>query len=119
MRAFRIPICDCLCATGAAVEEMRVSGGGARSHIVVAVIANVTGVRVLRSSERVSRGGGIVFASFHWQWSQGNHSQTASEFPLTFEVFEPSGDPEGYGGAVGGISHAQTVIALWRVKEEL
>lgn len=108
---------ECLGATGAAVKEMRVCGGGARSSLWCQVIANVTGVRVLRSSKsELGARGAFLFGLATAR--ESTIAQAASEFPLTFEVFEPSGDPDLYAERYDTFLHTRaTVRALWRAKE--
>jgi xylulokinase len=110
-------ICDCLCATGAAVEEMRVCGGGARSSLWCQMIADVTGVRVLRSSEsELGARGAFLFGLAVAR--KTTVAQTASEFPLTFEVFEPSGDSDSCAQRYDAFLHTRAAVrALWRAKE--
>ncbi|HEY2040766.1 MAG TPA: FGGY-family carbohydrate kinase [Edaphobacter sp.] len=83
---------ECLEAAASDIHELRVCGGGSRSAFWCQLIANVTGLRVLRSTEReVGARGAYLFGRFitgrYKSLAQGVKDQ-----PLSFDCFTP--EPE-------------------------
>jgi xylulokinase len=106
---------ECLEATAAIVSELRVCGGGARSSLWCQMIADIVGVRVLRSAESEIGARGAFFFGLTVTGEAANVDEVAAKFPLAFESFEPSGAAGFYGREYGRfLTTRETVRTLWR-----
>jgi xylulokinase len=81
---------ECLEAAASDILELRVCGGGSRSAFWCQLIADVTGLRVLRSTEReVGARGAYLFGRFitgHYK----SLAEGVKDQPLSFDCFIPA-----------------------------
>jgi sugar (pentulose or hexulose) kinase len=81
-------ICDCYAATGANLNEVRLSGGGARSSLWAQIIADVLGVRIIvpKGSEFGAKGAALAAGvGVGWYPSIVEAARTMLDIHRTYE----------------------------------
>ena len=83
---------ECLEVAASNLTEIRVCGGGARSNLWCQMIADVTGVQVLRPAENEVGARGVFLFALKATGLLTDLTEGTRKYPVSMEAFHPSAD---------------------------
>lgn len=110
---------ECLEAAATGIRELRVCGGGSQSAFWCQLIADVTGLPVLRAAEsEIGTRGAFLFGLVITGKMPGL-SEASQRLPTHFETFTPCGDADFYAARYARFLRTREAVRpLWQREEQ-